>query len=94
MPLDKRAIQRIEIDTVWNRIDETTMLIATRDDHEIILRLNATAAFLWELCAEKTTIDALTASLCANYDIEPAQARSDVAAFIEQMQRNQLMAVK
>ena len=88
---DKCCIRRIEADTVWNRLDNTTTIIATRQGRDIILRLNATAAFLWELCAEKTSPAALADSLCANYDIERAQAKGDVLAFLEQMQRNQLV---
>ena len=48
-----------------------------------MITLNETAAFLWKE-AEKGAFDAgsLCKALCAEYDVDPAQAMSDVEATI------------
>ena len=48
-----------------------------------MITLNETAAFLWKE-AEKGPFDAasLTKALCAEYDVEPDKARTDVEATI------------
>ena len=86
-----RTIRRTETDTAWNRLDDTLVIIALRAEREIMLRLNASAAFLWDQCAAPTTPAALVTSLCAAYDVTPMQAMHDVQAFIERMHANQLI---
>ena len=49
-----------------------------------LLALNESAAWLWKqaVAMGDFTIDSLTARLCEEYDVEPDQARQDVADII------------
>lgn len=47
-----------------------------------MITMNSTGAFLWELLGDEQTEQTLTEALVAKYEVEPAQARTDVEAFL------------
>ena len=53
-----------------------------------LISLNETASWLWTKAAEQGdfTVDSLTEALCAEYDVDEAQARTDVSNMIGQWQ--------
>ncbi|MCQ2055634.1 MAG: PqqD family protein [Fibrobacter sp.] len=52
-----------------------------------LLCLNETAAFLWTVAAKgEFTIESLTDALCAEYDVDAAQAKADVKAIVGEWQ--------
>lgn len=53
-----------------------------------LISLNETAAWLWKKAAEMGdfTVDSLAEALCAEYEVDPAQARADVAKMVAQWQ--------
>jgi hypothetical protein len=56
--------------------------------------LNRTAAFLWQFVQEAgggVTSEQLVDALCQKYAVEPAQARQDVAQFLERLQEHGLV---
>lgn len=50
-----------------------------------MMMLNATGAYLWELLENEQTIESLTDALVEHYDITPAEAQADVAAFMDKL---------
>lgn len=53
-----------------------------------MITLNETGKLLWDALATEQTLDSLAAVLLENYQVEPAQARTDAEAFV-----NKLLAV-
>lgn len=86
-------VRRIEDHAVWTKLDEGVMIISTVDNQEKVLKLNKTAACLWEQADGTQTIGELIEHVCRTFDVDHQTARTDAAAFIEDMQRRQLIAV-
>ena len=57
----------------------------------VIHTFNATGAHLWHAVAAGKTFDDTCAELCAAFEVAPNQAREDVAAFIENLTKNNLI---
>jgi hypothetical protein len=86
-------IKRIEDNVVWTKLDETAMIILTREQEEKVLNLNKTAAYLWERCDGTKTLEELIQVLCDHYNVDEATARKDAEAFIVNMKDKQLLSV-
>ena len=86
-------IKRIEDNVVWTKLDQTAMIILTREHEEKVLNLNKTAAYLWERCDGTKTLEELIQLLCEHYNVDEATARKDAEAFIVNMKDKQLLAV-
>ena len=58
--------------------------------------LNRTGAFLWKLVQrpEGATLEQLVAALCDKFTVEPADAERDARAFLEQVIKSGLAAVR
>jgi hypothetical protein len=50
-----------------------------------IMVLNTCAAMLWKLLDGEQDVAALVATVCAEFDVDEAQARSDVQAFLSSL---------
>jgi len=48
-----------------------------------LVTLNATGRFIWECLAQPCEVEVLVESLCAEFEVGSAAARTDVAAFID-----------
>ena len=48
-------------------------------------QLNATATYIWGRCDGRSTEEQIAQDLSVEYDVEPAQAASDVAALVGQL---------
>lgn len=57
-----------------------------------IIRLNDTGVFLWEQLKQDKTEEQLLEALTAEYDIDPAQAKVDIADFVESLRKAALLA--
>jgi hypothetical protein len=57
----------------------------------VYLKLNGSARVLWELLAVSCEQGDLTAALLDEYDVSPAQAAIDVAAFLEHLRERELL---
>lgn len=57
-----------------------------------IIRLNDTGVFLWEQLKQDKTEEQLLEALTAEYDIDPAQAKADIADFVESLRKAALLA--
>jgi hypothetical protein len=52
-----------------------------------IVKLNATGRLIWELLAQDRSLDELAESVSLRFEVDPARARADVAAFLEESRR-------
>ncbi|MBV9851261.1 MAG: PqqD family protein [Armatimonadetes bacterium] len=83
--------------TVSRRIGDETVLVPVRQnigDLESIYTLNGVAAALWDRLEAPQTVEALAASLAAEYEVTPPQAASDVQAFLAEMASLRLVEVQ
>lgn len=56
-----------------------------------MIRLNALGAFLWKRLEQGTTEEALLADVLAEYEVEEARAKADIAAFLEGIRKEDLL---
>ena len=61
-------------------------------DLNMMITLNDTGAFLWELLQEETSKEALVAALLKEYDVDEARAYACVDSFIEKLEKNEFLA--
>ena len=61
-------------------------------DLNMMITLNDTGAFLWEMLQEETTQEALVAALLGEYDVDEETAKASVAAFVEKLNANGFLA--
>lgn len=57
-----------------------------------IIRLNDTGKFLWEQLKSDITEEQLCAALLSEYDIDEAQAKADIADFLDKLRGAGLLA--
>jgi hypothetical protein len=56
-----------------------------------LVTLNTTGAFLWDLLAEDSSIEALGARVAEHFDVDVDRAVSDVQAFVDKFTRMGLL---
>ena len=61
-------------------------------DLNMMITLNGTGAFLWEMLQEEITQEALVAALLGEYDVDEETAKASVAAFVEKLNANGFLA--
>ena len=70
-----------------------TVVLPTGDelDLNMMITLNGTGAFLWELLQNETTEEEMVKALLAEYDVDEARARESVAAFVNKLRENEFL---
>lgn len=58
---------------------------------QLMLTLNESGAFLWNLLENSATEDELVQKMTAEYDVEESIARQDVAEFIKILKENHIV---
>ena len=61
-------------------------------DLNVMITLNGTGKFLWELIEKGSDVDALVAALLAEYDVTEETAAKAVSAFAEKLRKNNFLA--
>jgi hypothetical protein len=69
------------------------LTVQSVDDEALILdidgnqihQLNATASFIWDVCANFVSIDQITERVVERYAVEPTKAKADVEEVIKQL---------
>lgn len=70
-----------------------TVVLPTGDelDLNMMITLNGTGAFLWELLQNETTEEELVKALLAEYDVDEERAKASVAAFVNKLRENEFL---
>ncbi len=79
-----------------------TVTSATLEDEVVLLDmqsgiyfgLDSVGAHIWQLVERGTTAEEIARAITARYDVDPAQARSDVEEFLRALQRQRLIDVR
>lgn len=71
-----------------------TVVLPTGDelDLNMMITLNGTGAFLWDLLQTEQDENSLVAALLGEYDVDEAAARKSVQAFVEKLNANGFLA--
>jgi hypothetical protein len=77
-------------DLEWRLIDEE--VVALEAQRSTYVATNAAGALLWSMLADRTTREALVDALVDRYGIDAEVAARDVAAFVEGLRAQGLLA--
>ena len=61
-------------------------------DLNMMITLNETGRFLWELLGSETSEDAMVRALLAEYDVDQETAENAVSAFVKKLRDNGFLA--
>jgi hypothetical protein len=78
---------------VWTKLDEGIMIISTEDAREKVLKLNKTAACIWEMADGALPVQRIIEHVSQTFDVDSETASADAAAFIEDMKSRNLLTV-
>jgi len=67
--------------TAWRVYDGQAVILLAADS--TLNTLNAVGTVIWESADGRTPVGAIVGRLCDTFDVEPARAERDSAAFIE-----------
>ena len=70
---------------ICRKVAEQNIVIpikSTERDITVIVHLNDTGRFLWDLMAQDISVEELTSALSERYEIDENVARNDVTSFI------------
>ncbi len=56
-----------------------------------LMTLNETAEFIWDRLADAADAAELAAALCSEYEVEPAEAMTDVEALLAQLKELEII---
>ena len=62
-------------------------------DFKVVVTLNETGAFLWNVLKSGADIDSLTKALTAEYDVSTDEAYKDVQEFVKILEDNSLIEI-
>lgn len=84
------AVQRDGSVTV-REIDGEIVVLDTRSNQ--VHQLNRTASFIWRMCSQGTTPQALASALAVEFEVDEATAFEDVVKTLEQLGSINLLAI-
>ena len=74
----------------WRELEGEIVAVDMRES--VYMTVNRTGAILWPSLIEGATRDELVERLVDAFGVEPADAQRDVDAFVEALERNDLLA--
>lgn len=79
---------------VLRQMAGTTVVVPSGDtlDMDVMITLNDTGRFLWELLQEETTVDDMTAAVLKEYDIAEVSARAYIVKFTNRLKELDFLA--
>jgi len=77
--------------TAWRVYDGEAVILLAEDS--TLNTLNAVGTLIWEGADGQTPVSALVGRICAEFDVEPAQAERDVRAFVDKLCQRGLLSV-
>ena len=84
-------ISRIEKNVIWAKLKETIIIIALKETNEKVFKLNQTAAYIWDHCDGKKSVEELVKELCDEFAVDKTTALKDTVEFIEKMKNKNLI---
>ena len=88
--MDERG-WKIREDLVYRKLVDGGMLYDSVEQR--VHHLNATAAFVWEVCREEHQTAEIVEALCASFEVERERARLDVEAILREFSSAELLQV-
>jgi hypothetical protein len=77
--------------TSWRVYDGQAVILLAADS--TLNTLNAVGTVIWESADGQTPVRTIVDRVCATFDVEPARAERDSAAFIEKLRQRGLLTV-
>lgn len=88
---DSKAAMRLRQDSLtWHVAGDDVVILDL--EGSVYLKLNGSARVLWERLAESASEAELATALVQRFGIDEARANADVAAFIGELRRRDLLA--
>ncbi len=85
---------KVKKDFVARKVGETDIVVATGKavkEFNGYITLNETGRFLWDKLCKDTDEKSLVSSLLEEYDVDEATATKDVKAFLEVLEKNNIL---
>jgi len=76
---------------ILRRFADKWLAVCADDSRNVLITLNKTGAFVWELLQKDTTREALIASLTDRFDVSEDTAARDVDAFLQKAREAALL---
>lgn len=80
---------RVAPDVLFRLVSDEAVLVNLKT--EVYLGLNAVGSRMWTILGAASSIEAAYGTLLQEYDVDPAQLRSDIEEFVEQLAGQQLI---
>jgi len=77
--------------TAWRVYDGEAVILLAEDS--TLNTLNAVGTLIWEGADGQTPLSALVSRICAEFDVEAAQAERDVMTFVDKLSQRGLLSV-
>jgi hypothetical protein len=77
--------------TAWRVYDGEAVILSAEDS--TLNTLNPAGTLIWQGADGKTPVRAIVDRICAEFNVDPAQAESDLTAFIETLSQRGLLKV-
>jgi hypothetical protein len=73
----------------WRVYDGQAVILCP--DDSTLNTLNAVGTLIWEAADGQTPLSVIVSRICVEFEVEPARAEKDVAAFVDQLCRRGLL---
>jgi hypothetical protein len=77
--------------TAWRVYDGEAVVLCP--DDSTLNTLNAVGTLIWESADGTTTVSAIVARICEEFDVDPERAERDTRAFIAKLRERGLLTV-
>jgi len=77
--------------TAWRVYDGEAVILLAEDS--TLNTLNPVGTLIWQGADGETPVSAIVDRICAEFDVDPARAESDLTAFIETLSQRGLLEV-
>jgi len=75
----------------WRVYDGEAVIVSPEDS--TLHTLNAVGTVIWEAADGRTALEAIVARVCDEFEVDPATAARDAAAFVESLTQRGLLTV-
>ena len=72
-------------------LDGEMMIMSARDS--TLFTLNPIGTVIWQAADGKTSLDEIATKLCAEFEVEPAEALKDVESFVDELAGHGILRV-